>query len=282
MASIIDRPAPALDTRKTRARAVWQVLDGIAHGHIYPHYQPIVSLQDGELLGVEALARWEHRHHDELMPATGFVPVLERARRVTDLTAFMLDRACADLARWQRLFNLSPAFRVAVNVSATELVDRRLVGLVAETVRLYRIVPSSLCLEVTETAAIEDYDVANRVLAELTNEVGVRLAVDDYGAGFTNGRYLSNFPIDTLKIDQSVIARMAHRAEDSAFVRSTVDYASFRALSVVAEGVETSSQAQILRTMGCTAGQGFHIGAPRPAHEVLGSWVAPNLVVNGN
>lgn len=261
------------------ARAVWQVLDGIAQGQVYPHYQPIVSLQDGELLGVEALARWERKHNDELIPATSFVPVLERARRVTDLTAFMLDQACADLARWQRLFHLSAAFRVSVNVSATELVDRRLVGLVAETVRFHRIVPGSLCLEVTETAAIDNFEVAKGVLAELTHGIGVRLAVDDYGAGFTHGRYLSTFPIDTLKIDQAVIGRMAHRAEDSAFVRSTVDYASFRELKVIAEGVETPSQAQILRRMGCTAGQGFHIGVPSPAHEVLGRWLQPCLAV---
>lgn len=260
--TVVDPTLPIADV------PLWRVLDAIGNGEVHPHYQPIVCLQTGEVLGVEALARWTV-HEGTTLPAMAFVPLLERSRRVTDLTAFMLDRACGDLAGWQQAFPLDADFRVAINVSATELNDRRLTALVDEAITTHRISASSLCLELTETARIENPETAQRVLVQLSRELGVRLAVDDYGTGFADGTYLTRFPFDTVKIDHTFVAGMAHRADHARFVRETIRYAGNRSLGVVAEGVETQRQAHALLSAGCTEGQGFGLGMPCPAEHIL-------------
>lgn len=247
---------------------LWRILEAISEGEVHPHYQPIVSLATGDVIAVEALARWSVPHGG-VLPATAFVPVLERCRRVTDLTAFMLDRACTDLAAWQRNFPLSAGFRVAINVSATELNDGRLAALVREALAQHRINAQSLCLEVTETARIDDMRLAAAVLAELATDIGVRLALDDFGTGFADGEYLQAFPFDTVKIDQSFVAGMGHRDDHAAFVRATVGYARHRAMGVVAEGIQDTHQAAALLSVGCRVGQGFGLGMPCPAEEIL-------------
>jgi len=261
MAIVDHAPAP------TEA-PLWQILEAISEGQVHPHYQPIVSLTTGDVVAVEALARWRVPDLGTL-PATAFVPVLERCRRVTDLTAYMLDRACADLAAWQRDLPLRPGFRVAINVSATELGDRRLTTLVREALGAHRIAPHSICLEVTETARIDDMQRAAAVLAELASDIGVRLALDDFGTGFADGEYLEAFPFDTVKIDQSFVAGMGHRDDHAAFVRATVGYAKHRAMGVVAEGVQQAEQARALLTAGCRVAQGFGLGMPTPAEQIL-------------
>ena len=247
---------------------LWRILDAIGRGEIHPHYQPIVSLQTGDVLGVEALARWNFPGRG-LLAAAAFVPTLERARRVTDLTAFMLDRACADLAAWQRRFPLPVGFRVAINVSATELGDRRLAPLVREALADHHISAGSICLELTETAEIDNFELAATILVELATDVGIRLAVDDFGTGYAAGGYLTSFPFDTVKIDQVFIAGMSHRSDHADFVRATIGYAHGRSLGVVAEGIENRGQADALLSVGCTAGQGFGLGMPRPADQIL-------------
>lgn len=256
-------PEPAVEQL-----ALWHILDAIGRGEVQPHYQPIVSLRTGEVLGVEALARWIVPGRGA-MPAAHFVPVLERCHRVTDLTAFMLDRACSDLAAWQRRLQLRNGFRVTINVSATELGDRRLAPLVREALATHGIDPGSICLELTETAEIRDFELAATVLAELAREIGIRLAVDDFGTGFAAGGYLTSFPFDTVKIDQVFVAGMGHRADHADFIRATIGYAHGRALGVVAEGIEHHEQAVALLSVGCTAGQGFALGMPCPFEDIV-------------
>lgn len=258
-----------IDLRPARPDVpLWRILDAIAVGEVRPHYQPIVSLETGEVVAVEALARWATPHDGFVSPAT-FIPVLEQANRVSDLTAFMLDRACADLAAWQRQFPLRAGFRVAINVSATELSDRRLAALVHEALAQHHIAAESLCLELTETAPIGDLDAVGRVLAELTTDIGVQLAVDDYGTGFAAGDVLAALPFDTVKIDRSFVASMEHRPDHAAFVEATVGYAEHRSMRVVGEGIQTSAQAAALRAVGCRLGQGFALGMPCPAEEIV-------------
>lgn len=247
---------------------LWRILEAIGEGEFHPRYQPIVSLETGQVVAVEALARWS-QPETGVLPATSFVPVLERHRRVTDLTAFMLDRACADLAAWQRSLALDGEFRVAINVSATELSDRRLAALVRESLAEHGVSASGLCLELTETARIDDMRVARNVLAELATDIGVRLAVDDYGTGFSDGSYLTAFPVDTVKIDHTFVNGMTHRADHAAFVRATVGYAEHRSMAVVAEGVETQGQADALLSVGCRLAQGWGIGMPCPAEQIF-------------
>lgn len=249
------------------------ILAAISAGHIVPHYQPLVALGSGRLVGVEALARWEQPGHDFLLPAD-FVPLLESAHRVSELTRWMLDRACGDLAGWRRRYFLSDEFSVAVNVSATELVDHQLVTTAVETLRRHRIPSRSLCLELTETAPIADLDMARDVLGQL-RKVGVRVAIDDYGSGYTNHRYLELLPFDMVKIDQSYVTELDRRPENADFITQTVAAAGGKQV-VVAEGVQTQEQADALCSLGCLHGQGSGIGQPGPGDAVVAAW-APTI-----
>jgi EAL domain-containing protein (putative c-di-GMP-specific phosphodiesterase class I) len=182
----------------------------------------------------------------------------------------MLDRACNDLADWRRRYFLADDFSVAVNVSASEFVDFRLVALVVTTLHRHRIPGRWLCLELTETAPISDFDAACQVLAEL-RRLGVRVAIDDYGSGYTNLHYLERLPFDMVKIDQSYVAELDRRPESAAFIARTVAAASGRHI-VVAEGVQTREQAEALSSLGCEHGQGFGFGYPGPGDAVVAAW----------
>ncbi|MEZ5233101.1 MAG: EAL domain-containing protein [Acidimicrobiia bacterium] len=258
------RPTPPLPPGGT-AVPLWRILEAIATGQVLPHYQPIVSLRSGDVVGVEALARWVVPGHG-VIPASMFVPVLEQHRRVGELTACMLERACGDLATWRDRGDwVRRGFRVSINVSATELADGRLPALVRAVTADHAMEADWLCLELTETAQIDNFALARRILSELAFDVGVRLAVDDYGTGFADGKYLTSLPIDTVKIDQSFVSGMVQRPDHAAFVRATVGYAAHRELGVVAEGVDSTGHTRALLSVGCTIGQGFALGPPRPA-----------------
>lgn len=247
-----------------------EIIAAIGDGELVPHYQPLVSFQSGRLLGVEALARWDRPGAGRLSPGA-FVPCLEEGRRMTDLTSWMIDRACADLDRWRRLFRLPVGFRVAVNVSATELVDRRLLRLVGEALQRYRLAADGLCLELTETAAVEDLATAAEVVREL-RALGTRFALDDFGTGSARRDVLDQLPFDMVKIDRSYAASLAS-ADSLAFISEVVALAEERRLEVVAEGIETPEQFAALRSLGCRQGQGFGLGRPAPADVVLAPWM---------
>ena len=252
--------------------ALPEILAAIDDGEMEPHYQPLVSLESRRLVGVEALARWNRPGRGETPPAV-FVPHLEHSRRVSALTAWMLDRAGGDLAAWRHRFRLPHDFHVAVNVSATELIDDRLVAMAAAAIGRHRIPPAALCLELTETARIEDLATAIGVFVQL-RELGVRVAIDDFGAGFTGPLQLEVLPFDLVKIDHSYVADVEHRADCMDFIARTVAAATRRSVDVVAEGVETSAQARALRSLGCQHGQGWSFGRAAPAEAVLSTWVA--------
>ena len=253
-----------------------EILNAIADGQVVPYYMPLVSLADGQLVGLEALARWQRPRLDEVVLPAGFVPRLERARRVSDLTAWMVDAVASDLVRWGRRYNLPVGFRVSVNISATELIDRRLIQLVGESLAKHRIPAHLLCLEITESARIDDVPSAAAVLAEL-RALGVRVAVDDFGAGFAGPEYLTDFPVDTIKIDQLFVAELASQAGARDFVARTVAHGQAHRMDVIAEGIETTEQASTLRNMGCWLGQGFGLGLPAPGASALDGWL-PTLL----
>jgi EAL domain-containing protein (putative c-di-GMP-specific phosphodiesterase class I) len=206
------------------------------------------------------------------------VPPLEQARRISTLTAWMLDRASGDLADWRRRFRLPRHFRVAVNVSATELLDHRLVAMAAGAIKRHRIPPAALCLELTETARIEDLPMAVDVFVRL-RKLGVRMAIDDFGTGFTSPRYLEKLPFDMVKIDHSYVADVERRPDCVAFIARTVAAATRRRVEVVAEGVETTAQARALWSLGCRHGQGWSFGRAVPADSVLSTWLAARIPV---
>lgn len=248
------------------------IFRAIASGEVIPHYQALVSFHSGRLIGVEALARWERPGLGELNPDV-FVPLLEQARRVSDLTAWMLDQVSMDLCRWRSDLQLPGEFSVAVNVSATELADRRLVRLTQEALRRHALPDGALCLEVTETAFIDDLRTAAALMREL-RALGIRLALDDCGSGAATVDTLSQLPFDMVKIDQCYVSSMAS-ADSLAFITELVDLADELGLEVVAEGIETREQVDALRSLGCGHGQGFGLGRPTPGDNVFATWWPP-------
>ncbi|MDY7103270.1 MAG: EAL domain-containing protein [Actinomycetota bacterium] len=237
-----------------------RVLGGLAQNRVIPYYQPQVELGSGRVVGLEALARWICGTGEVFGPET-FVPVLERHRRVTELTARMLDRAARDLSLWRDAGLVRTAFCLAINVSATELGDRRIVEVVDGTLDRHGLVGADLCLEITETAPIDDLEAATAVLTELRERVGVRIAIDDYGTGHATPTYLEHLPADIVKIDRSFVAAVRGRRSRS-FICDTIARAAHRGMTVVAEGVERVEQLDDLLGLGCTVGQGFHIAVP--------------------
>lgn len=255
-----------------------EILNAIASGQVVPYYMPLVSLANGQLVGVEALARWHRPLYGDVVLPAGFVPRLENARRVSDLTAWMVDAVSSDLVTWSRRYTLPAGFRVAVNVSATELIDRRLLQLVGESLAKHRIPAHLLCMEITESAKIDNVPAAAAVLGEL-RALGVRVAVDDFGAGFAGPDYLRDFPVDTIKIDQLFVAELANQAGARDFVARTVAHGHAHRMDVIAEGIETTEQASTLRTMGCWLGQGFGLGLPAPGDCALDGWLPSLLAI---
>jgi len=238
---------------------------------IYVVYQPIVALEDRRPVGLEALARWHHPKRGQVSPAE-FVPIAEEAGLIEQLGEWVLRRACADLAAWQRQMGTAAPQTVAVNLSRAQLRPGHLAAAVHAALSDNGLTPSALRLEITETLAMQG-ESAQAVLAEL-REMGVSLALDDFGTGYSSLASLDQLPIDTVKIDRAFVAKMVHNPYQTALVKSTVQVADALALRVVAEGVETEAQADALAALGCHAGQGYLFGRPMAAGDFADWWSA--------
>lgn len=242
--------------------------EALAEGDIWVAYQPKVAAADGRVVGAEALVRWKHPTRGVISP-DNFIPLIEAEGRAAELTAYVLDTAVRDLARWQRDgFPLC----VAVNVSATLLHDPAIAAMVADAVAREGIDPATLTLELTESAIISDADTARATIEKL-KALGVKISIDDYGTGQSTLTYLKRFPAAELKIDQSFVKNIVQSASDRLLVQSTVELAHAMGMTVVAEGVEDEPCLQALRSIGCDTIQGWHTGRPMAATafgELLG------------
>jgi diguanylate cyclase (GGDEF)-like protein len=219
--------------------------------------QPAVDLATGGPVGVEALIRWRHPRRGRLGPGE-FVSAVEQSDLIRPFTSYVLNAALSVMADWAVEGLDVP---VAVNLSVRNLLDRRLPGEVADLLRLYRIPPEQLILEITETVMMTELDIIDDVLAGL-RAIGVQLAVDDFGTGYSSLTFLARFAVDEVKVDQAFVAQMADSPEAEAIVRSTVELGRALGLRVIAEGVETDEQRAALAAMGCSAGQGYHFYPP--------------------
>ena len=247
----------------SRLPDVADIKRGLAADEFEVHYQPVVRLEDGAVLGVEALLRWNHRNLGLLTP-DAFLAVAERTGVIVELGNFALERACQQTARWVREgFDLE----VAVNLSTRQLVEPNVVDRVAAALQSSGLAADRLWLEVTETTLVEDVDKAAEVLHLLVLH-GVRIAIDDFGTGWASLTYLRTFPVHALKIDRSFVARVDQHGSDTAIARSILSLAAELDMAVVAEGIETTAQAQALRELGCITGQGYLYGAPAPAADL--------------
>ncbi|MBI2170198.1 MAG: EAL domain-containing protein [Actinobacteria bacterium] len=233
---------------------------------LFLEYQPIVDLASGRISGVEALMRWHHPTRG-LIPPLDFVPVAEENGQIVALGAWALAEACRELRNWQISLGAAAPSRVSVNVSARQFRDPGFVDQVAGTLRATGLDAGSLVLEITETLLMEDPDEVAQRLHRL-KDLGVILAVDDFGIGYSSLSYLQRFPIDVLKIDRLFVQPLGGPPEDAALAQAIVKLGRTFGMDVVAEGVETAAQAAALRAMGCQFGQGFLFARTLPPEEI--------------
>jgi diguanylate cyclase (GGDEF)-like protein len=232
----------------------------LANGELHNLYQPIVSPRGGEIVGFEALVRWRHPERGIVSPAD-FIPVAEQSGLIVPLGQAVLERACAEAVGWNEDREGREPLRVAVNFSPRQLSHPSAIDTVVEALERSGLEPDLLCVEITESALVED---AASTLATLNRlkEIGVRLALDDFGTGYSSLTYVRRFPIDTLKIDRSFIDGIVGSTEDEAIVTAVLSMGRALGVHVVAEGVETEEQAARLRTLGCRLAQGYLFSRP--------------------
>ncbi|HEX5741820.1 MAG TPA: bifunctional diguanylate cyclase/phosphodiesterase, partial [Pilimelia sp.] len=226
--------------------------------------QPAVDLSSGAATGVEALIRWRHPRRGMLAPDE-FVPVVEGSDLLAEFTRYVIDRALLTAADWGRHGVHLP---ISVNISARSLLDPGLPTDVAELLRRHAVPAHRLVLEITETVVMSESEIIDEVLAGL-RALGVGLAVDDFGTGFSSLTFLTRIAVDELKVDREFVAGMVDSPEAAAIVRATVQLARQLGLRVVAEGVETADQRAALVELGCTTAQGYHFFRPMPPENVL-------------
>ena len=250
--------ARALD----RMRLEIDMKRAIERQQIQLYYQPIMSLETGSLAGFEALARWHHEGRGAIPPAR-FIPLAEETGLVTPLSRSVFRQACAQVRDWRTQFSLSDDFFVSVNVSSKQLSHRDLIDQLDRVLQETRLDPEYLRVEITESALAENTRVASYTLAQLRKRK-IKLCLDDFGKGFSSLNYLHRFPIDVLKIDRSFVRRLSSGfSNDSGkkrpyeIIRTILALAQILGMQVVAEGVEVSDQAAILKELGCEFGQGF-------------------------
>ena len=245
------RTAAALRGRLDLAADLRAALDS---GALELHYQPVVDLADGRLLGLEALARWTHPTRGPVPPQQ-FVSVAEETGLATELDRWVLDRACTDIARLRRAGAAADTY-VAVNVAAGHLRDGDLVSAVLTAARAAGLPARALVVELTESAAMDDVEKA-RTTFERLREAGVAIAIDDFGTGYSCLAYLKRLPVDRVKVDRMFVDAITSSADDLAIVTSVVELSRAVGATVVAEGIETKQQLGLLQRLGCQAGQGW-------------------------
>jgi diguanylate cyclase (GGDEF)-like protein/PAS domain S-box-containing protein len=255
----------AADDRLATERALRVAL---REGQLLLHYQPGVALSLGRPIAVEALVRWQHPERG-LVPPGEFIPVAEESELIVEIGEWVLGEACRTLARWLAEEDVVPDLRVAVNVSARQLSRPDLPATVAAALHASGLGPERLLLEMTESALIRDPKVAHANLVAL-RELGVTLAIDDFGIGFSSMDQLRNLPpLDAIKVDRSFTAGLGVSRADAAVVTAVLSLARSLGMVAVVEGIESAEQAAMLIELGATMGQGFHFARPLPANEAL-------------
>ena len=274
----------AMYAAKAAGRARWHLFDAALHLHAVDQlrvanelhraverhelrvfYQPIVDMADQRIVGLEALARWQHPIRGLIEPAE-FIPVAEETGLIVPLGRWVLSASLHQLAEWNRT-----DVYMSVNLSARQLVEPGLVEEVADMLARSGVRPGQLCLEITETALVSDMQRALSTLADL-KKLGVRLALDDFGQGQSSLANLRRFPVDVIKVDRTFVATIA---ENALIVATILDLGRALGLTVVGEGVETHEESQRLQALGCRLAQGYLFGRPVPADQLPADFLAP-------
>jgi EAL domain-containing protein (putative c-di-GMP-specific phosphodiesterase class I) len=232
------------------------------------HYQPIFDLDSGVIVGFEALVRWQHPTHGLLQPIS-FVPFAEEIGFIQQIDRFVLTEACTQARRWQTMGIAGPGLLMSVNLSAREIADNDIRENVSLSLLETGFEPTHLILEITESALMRDLDAAIRNLNSLKS-LGLCIAVDDFGTGFSSFSHLEQLPIDILKVDRSFVANITSLDGRPSLAPAIVQLAHTLGLTTIAEGVESQDQVGPLRELECRLAQGYHLGMPLDADETEG------------
>ncbi|MEG4486188.1 EAL domain-containing protein [Microcoleus sp. D2_18a_B4] len=263
---------PAMQTiAMTRLQLENDLRRAIALQEFCVHYQPIVSLSTGQLSGFEALVRWHHPS-GRIYPPAEFIPVAEETGLINELGWFVLQEACHQISIWQQQFPHTPPLAINVNLSPVQLKQANLLNRIEEILQQTGFPSYCLKLEITESCILETVSREEKMLKQL-KALGLMLCIDDFGTGYSSLSRLHEFPIDTLKIDRSFVSRIGLDNSGVEIIQTIVTLARSRGMDIVAEGIETPTQLQKLRELGCELGQGYLFSKPvdsEKATELLG------------
>ncbi|MDX6199702.1 MAG: hypothetical protein QOJ79_2853 [Actinomycetota bacterium] len=251
---------------RERLNLLGEMRQGILRDEFVLHYQPKLTLADNQLIGVEALARWNHPTRGLIAPGE-FIPVAESTGLIVPFTLHVLRKAIEQVARWQAG---GTQLSVAVNLSPRCLAEVDLTDQVLGLLAAYGVAPSLLELEITENTLAHDPERALATLTEL-HDAGIRISIDDFGTGYSSMSYLKRLPVSELKVDRSFVMGMLSNLDDGILVRSVVDLGHNLGLTVVAEGVEDQETLEALAAVGCDVAQGYHLGRPMDS-SAFQSW----------
>lgn len=248
---------------RNRIQLASELRGALQRGELRVVFQPLFSMDGGAAVGCEALLRWQHPDRGELLPDE-FLRIAEDDGLIVPIGAWVLEQACSQLAAWRADgYELT----MSVNVSARQLEQRDFAAIVERVLRMTGAPPETVCLEVTETAVLRRPLVAAQALRSLQS-IGVQVALDDFGLGYSSLNHLKALPVDVVKVDRSFIADVCSSTQDLAVVEAVLTIAKRMGVTVVAEGVETQEQADVLRALGCPVVQGFLYGRPVTAIDV--------------
>ncbi len=244
-----------------------QLRRAVEHDELRLFYQPKIDITTSRVVAVEALLRWQHPERGLVAPIE-FIPFAEQTGYIQQLTHWVIRKALLDMGAWAAR---EISLRLSLNVSTRDLIDNALPDMVAQSLTQHRVAAERLCLEITESALMEDPQRAHETLKRL-HGLGVRISIDDYGTGYSSLAYIKKLAVDELKIDRSFIHGVAHDEQNLAIVRSTVELGHNLGLSVVAEGVETEQELKLLLQFGCDEAQGYFFAKPMQ-REQLQDWL---------
>lgn len=232
-------------------------------------YQPQVNLKTGSITGFEALLRWQPEDDTLTVSPDEFVPLLESGGQISRVGAWIINTACSHWRSWLDRKLVSADARISINVSAHQFADGRLVKLLKKALKHHKLEPSSIEIELTESAVMLDTIDTRKALRQIRN-LGIGLSMDDFGTGYATLAYLRSYRFDTLKIDRSFIQSICSKKKDLAIALSMIQLAHTLDLKTIVEGVETPEQLVSLRRMGCDVGQGHYFSQPLAADKVPG------------
>ncbi len=256
--------APLLDEFSTRWKLEADLRACIEQGDIHVAFQPILSVEGGEITGFEALARWSHPQRGDV-PPSDFIPLAEDAGLILALGAQVLEKACRQMAQWNRTWGTR--LSVSVNVSPRQFADANLLKVLLSTLERTGLEPDLLRLEITESALLVHESSVRQTLSEARAH-GIHISLDDFGTGYSSLSFLLNLPVDEVKVDRSFVGEMHRDPQRRELVRTVIQLGHSLGKRVVAEGVETEADLRELTAMGCECAQGWLIGRPLLAHDL--------------